>query len=373
MKQTVIPMKADAKVVIRAGADVMVEGGAETQMVAIVEDGESFRMKDENGVIFIRTDSETKLRIPATAFLTLERVGGDSAVRNFSQSVIVAKVGGDLTLQNIADASIESVGGDCYFKNANGNITINRVGGDLDGNRVNQFTANQIGGDMELSDIKGKAQATVGGDVRLQLGSLEISETRIRAGGNIHLAVIEGAKAMLNLSSGGEEISVHACGQHLDVEKGAYTLPLGEGGATVELVAGDKISVREGKESMGEFSFVFDDLEDSWKDFGKEIEERIRHSMKGMNHSLRQAGWQASDTVRRAAEKLENLSINVDDTPRGKENKVYGFTFDNAPGQAEKKEKKAASDEERMLVLKMLQEKKITVEEAEKLLQSLEG
>jgi hypothetical protein len=38
-----------------------------------------------------------------------------------------------------------------------------------------------------------------------------------------------------------------------------------------------------------------------------------------------------------------------------------------------KKEKKPASDEERILVLKMLQDKKISVEEAEKLLQALDN
>ena len=50
---------------------------------------------------------------------------------------------------------------------------------------------------------------------------------------------------------------------------------------------------------------------------------------------------------------------------------MYGFSFDDRSEEPVKKEKKAVSDDERMLVLKMLQEKKISVEEAEKLLQAL--
>jgi ElaB/YqjD/DUF883 family membrane-anchored ribosome-binding protein len=94
----------------------------------------------------------------------------------------------------------------------------------------------------------------------------------------------------------------------------------------VELIAGDAIEIKEGKETMGEFSFVFEDLEDNWRDFGKEIEEKIRQSMKGVNHQLRQAGWTASEAMRKAADKM-------DESLRNRDGKVYGFSFDDRPDQ----------------------------------------
>lgn len=72
--------------------------------------------------------------------------------------------------------------------------------------------------------------------------------------------------------------------------------------------------------------------------------------------------------MRHAADHFDNLVVGG--SPDGK---VYGFGFDQEQTGAPTKEKKAVSDEERMLVLRMLQEKKISVEEAEKLLQALEG
>lgn len=365
MKQTTVPMKEDARLIIKTSEDVLIEGNDLAQLTAIVDDGDSFRMKDEGGVIYIRANSNSRLRIPAGATVTLERVGGDAGLLNFHGRVVIQKVGGDLSVQNVSGFTGDSVGGDCVLKDITAAVELNRVGGDVDGFNVDQFRANNIGGDLELTNGHGKVQTNVGGDVRLQFNSPEIAETHVKAGGDIYLSVVENAKALLQLSSGGEEISVEACGQHLDSKTGSAAIPLGEGGAMVELIAGDKIKVREGKESMGEFSFVFKDIEDNWRDFGKEIEEKIRESMKGVNHSLRQAGWQASDAVRRATEQ-------VNETMRRRDGKVYGFSFDDRAEEPVKKEKKAVSDDERMLVLKMLQEKKISVEEAEKLLQSLE-
>ena len=368
MKQTIVPMKKDAKLVVRSNADLFIEGCDQPQLTATVDDGDSFRMKDEGGAITIHANSDAKFIIPASASLVIERVGGDANILGMKGTVDVQKVGGDLHFQTLAGIKVDSVGGDCIFKEIDGPVMINRVGGDLDGFKVGDITANSIGGDAELSAVLGKVKLITGGDIHLQLTNSPIGETHVRAGGDISLAVTETAQANLEMVSNGNEISVQACGQHLNVEKSSYSLPLGEGGAIVELIAGDSIKVREGKEAMGEFSFVFEDIEDSWRDFGREIEEKIRRSMKGVNHSLRHAGWEAGNAMRHAADKVQDF-----DFGKGSEGKVYGFGFDNNADAAEKKEKKVVSDDERMLVLKMLQEKKISVEEAEKLLQALEG
>jgi hypothetical protein len=55
----------------------------------------------------------------------------------------------------------------------------------------------------------------------------------------------------------------------------------------------------------------------------------------------------------------------------GRKRKVVGFSFGDSASAAPSQTPKA-TDEERMLVLRMLQDKKITVEEAEKLLNALD-
>jgi hypothetical protein len=369
MKQTIVPMKADARMVIRSTADLFIEGSALPQLTATVDDGDSFRMKDDDGRIYLHINSDTKLTIPETVSLVVERVGGDASILGMKGDVEVQKVGGDLHFQALNKISVDSVGGDCVFKDVASSVVIKRVGGDLDGFKTMDLSAFSVGGDAELSGIQGLVQVGTGGDVHLQLNAQQVKESHVHAGGDITLVVLENSQANLELTSGSYDISVHACGQEVDLEEDYYKLPLGEGGATVELKAGGNIEVREGKESMNEFSFVFDNLGDTWRDFGREIEDKVKRSMRGVNHSLRHASWEASNAVRGAADKIDQFTR---DTPKDGEGKVYGFGF-GTNDETPVKEKKAASDEERMLVLKMLQDKKITVEEAEKLLQALEG
>jgi hypothetical protein len=363
-------MKSDAKLVVRTSSDLFIEGSDQAQLVATVDDSYSFRMKDENGTIYLYAESDTKLEVPTTASLVLERVSGDASLLNFQGKVEVQKIGGDFHFQGLNGIAVETVGGDCIFKEITGPVEIKRVGGDLDGFKMTDVHAYGVGGDIELSSVKGKAVVTAGGDVHLQLTGDPIIETKVTAGGDIYLGVIETANATLVMVSHGEEITVHACGQQLDVEAQTYTLPLGQGGVEINLNAGGDIRVREGKEAMGEFSFVIDDINASWQDFGREIEEKIRRSMKGVNHQLRHASWEASNAMHKAAEQMDQFSRNYQS---GHDSRVVGFGFDAKEPESPAKEKSGASDEERMLVLKMLQEKKITVEEAEKLLQALEG
>lgn len=361
MKQTTVPMKEDVKLIIKTGDDIMVEGIDQAQMVAIVDDGDSFRMKDEGGVIYVRANSEAKLSIPRNADVTIEWAGGDAGLLNLGKNVFVQKVGGDLNLQHVASVSIDSVGGDCYCHDITGLLDIHRVGGDLDGSGIESVKALTVGGDIALSDVSGAADLNSSGDIHLQFAKKEVVESHLHAGGDIYLEVAEGTNATLEMKSYGEGINVHACGQKLDTEEQENTLPLGEGGPIIELNAQGEITVGEGRESTSEFTLNFEDLGETWKDFGHEIEEKIRQSMKTVNQSLKHAGLEANEAMQRATEKM-----------RSKEGKVYGFSFEKGTPSAPKKEKKVVSDEERMMVLKMLQDKKISVEEAEKLLQALE-
>lgn len=365
MKQTTIPMKENARLIVKAGDEIMIEGSDQPVLVAIVEDGDTFRMKDEGGAIYVRTDSDAKLTIPRNTALTIEHTGGDADIMALSGNLTIQKIGGDLTFQNVNNISVDSVGGDCFFKEASGLVDIHRIGGNLDGFKAHKVKALSVGGDIELSDITGAVELKAGGDVHLHFAVQLTESSRLQAGDDIDLEVAPGTNAVLKMDSGSEEIAVHACGQELEVDERTYHLPLGEGGPEIELQAGGEIEVGEGKGSTSEFSFVFRDLGENWRDFGKEIEEKIRQSMKGVNHSLKYAGWQTSDALQKASEKMRNLDLTGD-------SKVFGFSFDKAEEPAAAKEKKRVSDEERMMVLKMLQDKKISVEEAEKLLQALE-
>lgn len=373
MKQTSFPMKPDGKLTVRSGSDLSIEGIEAATMVVIVDHGEGLRMKEEGGIFLLAADSDCRVILPFGVTVTVEKVGGDASLKNLTNRLVVGKVGGDLHLQLFAGASVETVGGDCIIQQASGAVEIQRVGGDLLAEVSGSLYASTVGGDAKIIGDSGKIQLTCGGDVDLKFTNAALPEATVKADGDIQMVVPAEANGQLELTSSGEEIEVSAGGQELEVERRHSSLPLGAGGAMIALTAGGSIQVSDKAEENWEFDDDLDASTDHWSDFGIDLEKTIRDSLKTVSDSMKLAGAHASRAGMMAEEKMNQAMRHLEERGMGpgRKRKVVGFSFGDsasaAPSQAPK-----ATDEERMLVLRMLQDKKITVEEAEKLLNALD-
>ena len=373
MKQTIIPMKMDAKVVISVRDDLYLEGVPQAQFTSVVDIADSFRMKEDNGIFYVRSESECKILLPETASVTIEKVDGDANVRNMKNRVIVGKIGGDFSLQTTPAASIESVGGDCALRNVGGMVEIARVGGDLDIEQASQMLVSTVGGDLSAEKVTGKVETKVGGDVKLSLTDPNVSPVKISAGGDIEIVVPKGANAKLDFKAGGD-ISIQTSDNQAEFERFAKDIILGLGGSTIELTAGGDISISDTEPIKFEFDNVFNQFDMDWdrisSDIEKKITEGLRVASRSSEYAARQAeraGRNAQASIDRVVEKLEEKGIF-----RHGPGSSAGFIFEK-PAPPEPAAKPKVSEDERMLILKMLSEKKITVEEAEKLLKALEG
>lgn len=373
MKQTIIPMKMDTKIVLNIGGDLYLEGFDQSTFIAVVDDGDTFRMKEENNMVYVRSNSDCKITVPDSVIATIERVNGDCSARNLKNRMVIGRIDGDLSLRSIGGASIENVGGDCVIKDLNNNLEIARVGGDLVIDQSGQLLVSNVGGDLDADNIVGKVESNVGGDVDLRIKIQNIPEINLRAGGDIHLLVPEGANAILDLSAGGE-ISIQTVDQKGDFENSIKDLALGSGGASVRLRAGGDIRVSDQAAGAPDFGKVFSEFDSDWNDFAHDIEYRVKKSMEKAMLASNYAARRAEDLSRAAQEKLDRAMRKLDE--RGifseRDRKYTGFSFEKRPSSPAAP-KPGVSEEERMLILKMLQDKKITVEEAEKLLKALEG
>lgn len=372
MKQTIIPMKMDAKIVLNVGGDLYLEGIDQSTFIAIVDDGDTFKMREENGKFYIHSNADCKLSIPESVITTIERVNGDCSIRNLQTRSVVGRIDGDLHLRSLGGASIENVGGDCVIKDASGNIEIARVGGDLTVDQSSQLLVSNIGGDLNAENLTGKVESAVGGDVELILSIQQIPEIKIKAGGDIHLIVPEGANAMLDLFAGGE-VNLQTVDQKGNFTNAVNNLPLGQGGALVTLKAGGDIIVTDRMVRMPEFGRVFDELETDWNRFSHDIELKVSQSMERAYQASERAVRRAEDVSRLAQEKMDKAMRRFDEKviPSGHNRKYSGFVVDKPPVPPAAP-KPPVSEEERMLILKMLQEKKITVDEADRLLKAME-
>ncbi len=116
----------------------------------------------------------------------------------------------------------------------------------------------------------------------------------------------------------------------------------------------------ESAEDFGNFAGVGMD----WSGFGERISRRVD-----------QATQRAQRKIDEAARRIEQKTRDAERrTTRGKGFLEVGrWNWDFAPKGVPMPNKTQVSDEERLAILKMLQEKKITAEEADKLLSALEG
>ena len=363
----------DTKVVITVRADLYLEGAPEAQFTAVVSEGDTFRMKEENGIFYVRADSDIKIRLPETASVTIEKVDGDANVHDLKSRVIVGKIGGDFNLQGTAGASIESVGSDCALREVSGMVEIARVGGDLVIEQSAQTLVGNVGGDLEVASVSGKFDSKVGGDVELKLTDPAIAPIRIFAGGDIQVVVPGDANARLVLLAGGE-ITIDTRDNQAEFERVARDIILGQGGNTLELKAGGDIAISDKEILHFHFNKVFNAFDQDWEKFSDNIEQKIAEGMKRAFQSTENATLQAEKASRKAQDKVVEVMQRLEKkgifNDRG--DKFTGFSFER-PAEPQAPEKPKVSENERMIILKMLAEKKITIEEAENLLKALEG
>jgi len=382
MKKVSIPVKPENKLNIKASDDLHVEGSDSSIMTAVVRQSDSFRYTESVGKGDVRATSDCWLSVPVSMAVTIEKVGGDASLTNLASRVIVGKVGGDLVIQNLGGASIEAIGGDLHVNSPGGEgLETVRVGGDLYGTSVQSLSARSVGGDVFLQQVTGAVNLVAGGDIEIEVTVPDLPLISVIAGGDICLVVpADDVHGQMELHSKGYEIDIHAGGQQGNWEEEQLSLPLGDDGNLVKLSAGGKITVTDQADLNRDHTSVISDSINDWKTFGEELEQQIRDNIGSAMNNIHWATRSTSDVgekarmkVEKARRKMEAKGVSIDDTGVNVNHngKHVGITF-GTPVSIPEKEMSGVTDEERLLVLKMLQDKKITADEADKLLSALE-
>lgn len=371
MKQTTLPIKKGARVVVSCSSDLSIEGHEDASLMVIVEQGNFLKIWEGEHDVRINASSDCRILLPASTPVTVEKAGGDCYVSNLTEKVVLGKIGRDVRMRSVQGALLESSGGNCFIQEASGAVEIARVGGSLSTERTLSLLAGSVGDRVCLCDVSGKVDVRTGADARVQVSRIPVEEIRITAASDIELFLPPDAQCSLDLESGGSEIFVHAAGQHLEGYERKVALSLGSGGASVLLKSGGQISVTD--QGVPQWSREIFDWGEHWKDFGFRVARRV-------GEGIRVAGDSMEKVVRHAGRASRSAEKHIRHAMRGWED--WRFMpghhvrfYDQNPIQEINEEKKAVqahSDEERILVLKMLNEKKISVEEAEKLLNALE-
>lgn len=348
---------------------------------------------------------DCRLEIPRNATIHIGPVGGDAAIHSVGGEIALSTIGGDLHLRDAGSVKLDSLGGDLRVKKLGGDLHAGRIGGDVGLLDVaGSVYVEQLGGDLSLSNIRGPAiRATAGGDATLRLSLGPDHAVQVEAGGDLACFLPPETSAVVNLRSGTRTVKLHGWNAPPPESDEVYSFTLGDGEAALNLSARGDIALmaqqpaaQDQEPFSAEFrarweqdldwenfephvAFAFDS--NVGQQFGNLSEEMALRIQEKVQRAMQRAEQKIAEAMRHAEEKIaraEEKAARMDERQRRRQERTRRRTWTPptpptpaVPPRAARPKEKTVSDAERMTVLRMVEEGKISVEQAEQLLDAL--
>ena len=339
--------------------------GWDGEDILIKTDEDALTLEQNGDEVSFSCTDDVSLRIPRNALLSIERIGGDMALRGVMGHVQIGEINNDLSIRDVGSVAIDSIQSDLSLRGAKGNLYVKSVGGDVSLRDVEgNITLDSVADDLALRGARGNVKVNVGEDVVVYLEPKAEGAYSITSGDDILLVLKPNANVTLSMHA--DEIDVDWPGVENQEDVTERVLVLGDGSAKIALNAGGDIRVTNDAEagnSADEFG-NFAGMNFDWSGFGerisRQVEQATARAAKRAEEAARRVERHAERQARRWRGNVKAGPWNWDTGPR------------NVPTPPSPPSEPVA-EEERMAVLKMLAEKKITAEQAEQLLNALEG
>ena len=367
MSKTISAGRTPKIMIESIGGDLSLVGW-EGDDILLKADDESLQVSQDGDQVHVSCGDDLSLRVPKSASIFIGSIGGDASIRSLMGDIELKEIGGDLSMRDVNSVAIEAVHADFSLRGAKGHLFIKSANSDVsirdvDGN----VTLDTVADDLALRDVRGNISAKVAEDVVMYLTPQAGKSYSVTAGDDVLLVMPPKANVTLTLNA--DEINIEWKGVENEEDATSRVVTLGDGSAQVVLNAGGDIRVTnqadagESAEDFGNFAGVGMD----WSGFGDRISRRV-------DQATQRAQRKVEEAARRIDQKTREAERRASRAGRSKVALEVGrWNWDFAPKGVPMSPKPQVSDEERLAILKMLQDKKITAEEAEKLLSALEG
>jgi hypothetical protein len=355
MSQTISAGRTPKIMIEFIGGDLSLVGW-DGEDILLKGDDDEMQFNQNGGTVTVSCQDDLSLRVPKAASVFVKKIVGDASIRGVMGGIEVQDIEGDLSIRDVNSVAIEKLQSDFSLRGAKGDLFVKSVDGDVSIREVDgNVSLESVADDLALRDVRGNINANVAEDVVLYLNPQAGNIYSVNAGDDILLVMPPKANATLTLNA--DEIDIEWKGVQNDEDATSRVVTLGDGSAIVALTAGGDIRVTnqadagETAEDFGNFAGIGMD----WSGFGERISRQVNRAAK-----------QAEEAARRMDQKFSRRGPKV-------QVNMGRWNWDVSPKGVPMPPKPPVSDEERLAILKMLQEKKITAEEAEKLLSALEG
>ena len=347
------------------GGDISVVGWDGNEILLKADDDE-IRLQQNDDEIHFSSDDDVSMRIPKASTVTFSSIRGDAAIRGVGGDIRITAIDGDLSMRDVGNVFIDSIGSDFSLKGARGNLYVKSADADISLRDVEgNIHIDSVADDLALRGARGDIKVNVGEDVVVYLEPREDGQYMVTAGDDILIVLPSNANATVTMQ--GDEIDVAWPGIQNDPEATERVVVLGNGSAKITLSAGGDVRLTNqanAAESADEFG-NFAGLNFDWSGFGERLSRQVVAATARVTRNAEEATRRAERHAERHARRWGRKP------PPGPWSDFGPKGVPPMPPGTLKAE--PVAEEERMAILKMLQEKKITAEQAEQLLQALEG
>jgi hypothetical protein len=407
MKELIFATSENPEVEIWANNRLFIKGWDQPQVQVRSQD-ENVELTGEATRVEVRCDQGCELYVPHSAALFIREAHGEVTIKGVQGDVELDAVGSGLSIKDVGRVQADQVGQDLNARGVSGSLSIRQVGRFANVKDVaGDITLESIGSHLNLKRATGNIEAHASGNVNLGLNPVEGQRCTVRAAGVLTCRIPAAANAVVSLGSHGL-IKVRVGDLNETTTDGTFTATLGDGSAELDLFANGPATISELSEEEEGMGLDFDlnmgaefgeDMARFSEDLASEISEQFSAQMEMIGQQIEATMAGYTSTYALDEEKAEKIRQRTQEKIARAQEKIRraqeraARKIARAQRRAEKRERRVrtseprqrsgawkpeadadpVSDEERMMILNMLSENKITLQEAEALLSALEG
>jgi hypothetical protein len=354
---------------ISCQADLQITGAPDNVVTIDIDDNSpASRIERQDEVILITAMRDCDISCPIGSTLTIEHASGDLRLTQVKGALAVNTINGDAVLHDVGPATLKAVQGDLSLRDAGGDVQIEVVRGDAKIKRVvGSIAISKVAGDLVASDLGGGlAINMVGGDASLQTSLAAGKSYAVKTGGDIIFRV-EGGGGQFALNCKGD-LRVRLPMTNWTGNDRSATGTYGDGSAQVTLMAnGDLLVLPASTGVPFDPDMLSEQVEAMIESAMSQFETQMSQVQRDLELRFGKFDKQAEKAAERAARSAERAKRRAERAAGS-----WGFTVGRPPVPPTPPTE-PVTDQERLLILKMVEEGKITADQAAQLLSALEG
>jgi hypothetical protein len=404
-------------IVVEVNGNLRLKGVDGRDMVGNSQGEDDLVIEQQQDQVLVQCKDSLSLHVPHRSEIKVEFVSGNASFKSLEGELDIHRIAGNLELRSVGPVRVGEVKGNLLVRRVTGNLDVDTVFGNafVEGVQGSFNVSESIKGNVNLDDVDEEIKVVAGGNLSAMMDPLPGSRYELRAGGNLACSLPQDASVEVQILDA-SNISVNFESTNIPRQPEApFSFTLGDGESSLSLSAGGNLAVSglPGFHHPGGFGVHFDfTANEIPEDFGAEISRQIEAQMEMLGSQIefqmeslsstlmssglseeaaerisRKAREASERATRRAQEKLQRTQERIERKVEAARRKAE-MKSRSARRSEQRQERKAwrgaavadpsietepVGDEERLMILRMLEEKKISLEQAEELLSALEG